>query len=167
MPEHSSKRSTPGLKSGAGVRLEESIARATEVFEKKKLRFTKLRQQVFAEIASTQGAIGAYEVLERLANKGTRLAPISVYRAIDALIEADVVHRLESKNAYFACRSMHGKAKRQLILACERCGKVTEIDGEIAFETIDRVARGTGFRPRVKFVEVSGICPSCAAKESE
>ena len=39
--------------------------------------------------------------------KGTRLAPISVYRALDALLEAGVVHRLESKNAYFACSRLH------------------------------------------------------------
>ncbi len=83
-----------------------AVERASQAFTEKNLRFTKLRQDVFQEIASTYTSIGAYDVLARLAEKGTRLAPISVYRAIDALIEAGVIHRLESKNAYFACRKL-------------------------------------------------------------
>jgi Fur family zinc uptake transcriptional regulator len=42
---------------------------------------------------------------------------------------------------------------------------VQEVDSEGIFETIDRVARGATFQPRVKFVEVSGLCKSCASKK--
>jgi len=146
-------------------RVAQSVERAANIFTDKKMRFTTLRQQVFAEIAATHGAVGAYEVLERLATKGTRLAPISVYRALDALMEAGVVHRLESKNAFFACRIMHGKGRRQLVMSCEQCGNVDEVDGDIIFETIDKVARKAGFEPRVKFVELSGLCANCAEKK--
>ena len=31
-------------------------------------------------------SFGAYDIIERLSHEGTRLAPVSVYRAIDALI---------------------------------------------------------------------------------
>jgi Fur family zinc uptake transcriptional regulator len=79
-------------------------------------------------------------------------------------MEAGVVHRLESKNAFFACRIMHNKGRRQLIMSCEQCGKVDEVDGDIIFETIDKVVRKAGFEPRVKFVEVSGVCSTCAEK---
>jgi hypothetical protein len=54
---------------------------------------------VFGEIAASHKAIGAYEVLDKLAARGERLAPISVYRAIDALLAAGIVHRFESRNA--------------------------------------------------------------------
>lgn len=145
----------------ADVRFKKTVERATIAFADKRLRFTDLRRKVFEEIAATQNAIGAYEVLDRLAQKGTRLAPISVYRALDALLEAGVVHRLESKNAYFACRRLHNEGKRQLVMSCESCGKVFEVEGEGIFETIDRVARAAKFEPRVKFVEVSGTCASC------
>lgn len=160
MSDISQKRTPARIASDRRVAL--AIERAANIFAEKSLRFTKLRQQVFGEIASTQNAVGAYDVLQRLSDKGTRLAPISIYRAIDALIEAGVVHRLESRNAYFACRTVHGAGKRQLIQACEQCGIVTEVDGEIIFETIDDVSAKSGFKPRVKFVEVSGLCPKCA-----
>jgi Fur family zinc uptake transcriptional regulator len=147
-------------------RLARSIERATEAFVAKRMRFTPLRQEVFAEIAAIPSSIGAYDILGRLAEKGTRLAPISVYRALDALLEAGVIHRLESRNAYFACRRLHQDhmpGRRPIVLVCEYCGTVAEVDGEGVFENIDRAAEAAGFKPRVRFVEISGTCPRCAA----
>lgn len=142
------------------------VERATQIFGEKNLRFTKLRQMVFEEIAATHTSIGAYEILARLADKGTRVAPISIYRAIDALTEAGVIHRLESKNAFFACRRTHqGGGRRPLFLSCEKCGAVGEVDGQDIFDLIGERAKSAKFVPRVKFVEVSGLCPRCAAKE--
>src|SRR6185437_2082931 len=107
-------------------RLKTSIDRATAIFAERNLRFTDLRRKVFEEIASTQASVAAYWVLDRLAEKGTRLAPISIYRALDALLEAGVVHRLERKNAYFACRKLHRPrtGRRPMFLSCEKCGAV-------------------------------------------
>lgn len=148
-------------------RFAQTIDRAEKIFEDKKLRFTKLRKMVFEEIAATYGSIGAYDILARMADKGTRVAPISIYRAIDALLEAGVIHRLESKNAFFACRRTdHSKGQRPLFLFCENCGAVGEVNGQHIFDQIGDAARNAKFSPRVKFVEVSGICPRCAAKQS-
>jgi len=140
-----------------------------QIFEEKNLRFTDLRRKVFEEIAATQASVGAYEVLDRLAKKGTRLAPISVYRALDALIEAGVIHRLESKNAYFACRKPHNArgGRRPMFLSCEVCGCVFEADGEDIFSSIDAAAHGLKFEPRAKFVEVSGTCQDCTGKRKD
>ena len=166
MTEAAAKHSVSMTGSQAERRLAKAVDRASQAFTEKNIRFTKLRQDVFQEIASTYTSIGAYDILARLAEKGTRPAPISVYRAIDALIEAGVIHRLESKNAYFACRRLdHATGRRPIFLACERCNAVQEADAEGIFDTIDRVSRAASFQPRVKFVEVSGLCRSCASKK--
>ncbi len=150
-------------------RVKSSVDRASVIFAERNIRFTDLRRKVFEEIASTTASVGAYEVLDRLAKKGTRLAPISVYRALDALLDAGVVHRLESKNAYFACRRLHQPrtGRRPMFLSCEKCGTVTETDGEDIFSAIDSAARSTQFEPRVRFVEVTGTCQECAAARKE
>jgi Fur family zinc uptake transcriptional regulator len=158
----------PGQQNGR--RLTQAVERASRVFEQRNLRFTKLRQLVYEELARVHTSIGAYDILDKLAAKGTRLAPISIYRAIDALMEAGVIHRLESRNAFFACRRPeHGfeKGKRPLVLACEKCGSVAEVDSGDIFETIGRMAAAADFKPRVKFVEVSGLCPRCVGDGDE
>ena len=166
MAEVSAKQPVATSGTQSDRRLAKAVERASQAFLDKNLRFTKLRQDVFQEIASTYTSIGAYDILARLAEKGTRLAPISIYRAIDALLEAGVIHRLESKNAYFACRRLdHATGRRPIFLACERCNAVQEVDSEGMFDTIDRLSRAASFQPRVKFVEVSGLCRSCASKK--
>jgi len=166
MTEGAAKHAIPAFGSQSDRRLAKAVDRASQAFTEKNLRFTKLRQDVFQEIAATYTSIGAYDVLARLAEKGTRLAPISVYRAIDALLEAGVIHRLESKNAFFACRRLdHATGRRPIFLSCEKCNAVQEVDSEGIFDTIDRLSRGANFQPRVKFVEVSGLCRQCASKK--
>ncbi len=164
MSRYSNKAARSSRQTVSCVRLAEAVDRARSIFAARNLRFTDLREQVFTEIAATNGAIGAYDILDRLSDKGTRLAPISVYRSIDALLDAGVIHRLESKNAYFACRRHeHGKQGRPIFLSCEGCGSVTEAEAQGVFDLINDVARGQGFEAKVKFVEVSGLCAQCAS----
>lgn len=166
MTKQPAKPASAAKPRGDRDRVADYVERARRLFEEQNLRFTGLREQVFAEIAAVPGSIGAYEILDRLAEKGTRLAPISVYRSIDALMEAGVIHRLESKNAFFACRRHeHGSSGRPIFLVCEHCGGVSEVAAQPVFDLINEVARSTGFDPKVKFVEVSGTCAKCAKRK--
>jgi Fur family zinc uptake transcriptional regulator len=148
--------------------LDEAMARARSAFAAKGLRLTPLREAVFQEIAAaSHRAIGAYEVLDRMAARGERLAPISVYRAIDALVAAGIVHRFESRNAFFACHAGH--EQRQLVLACEQCGSVAEVDGAKVFAAIHRTAEDASFAASAAkgaVVEVWGRCANCAGKDA-
>ncbi len=168
-----SPQKKPALKTADAVKggsndskkLQELVRLTANAFEERKLRFTDLREQVFTEIASTRGSVGAYDILESLAEKGTRLAPISVYRSIDALMDVGVIHRLESKNAFFACRRHeHGKKGRPIFLFCEKCGGVSEVVAQTIFDTINELSDEVGFDAKVKFVEVSGVCADCSKK---
>ena len=137
------------------------LARATRLFEANGMKMTDLRRRVLEEIAGSHQALGAYEILERLAANGPRLAPISVYRAIEALNEIGLVHRLESRSAFFACHSSHAPDRDQLILACERCGRVAEIEGDQVFAALGRAIAQAAFEPRRTVTEVSGVCAAC------
>lgn len=140
------------------------LVRAEALFEAKGIRMTPLRRQVLEEIAASHRAVGAYDLLDRLARKtDKRLAPISVYRALDSLLEAGVVHRLESRNAFFACHAPHASDRRQIILACEKCGMVLEVPGDAIFRDIAAAAARFEFTPARPLVEVLGTCRSCIA----
>ena len=105
------------------------------------MKLTPLRRQVFEEIAASHDAVGAYDVLDRLMRKtGERMAPVSVYRAIDALAGSGVVHRLESRNAFFACHTPHG-GRRHIAFVCDACGTVAEVDGTPCLGAVDAEQR--------------------------
>lgn len=149
-----------------GPCLTDVVERAKAAFDREGLRLTPLRRHVLEEIAQSHRAVGAYEVLENLARKGgRRLAPISVYRAIDSLVAAGVVHRLESRNAFFACHAHHGGDRRQIILACEQCGAVAEVTEKAVFQGIAGAAKAASFEMRRALVEVMGVCGGCRTAE--
>jgi Fur family zinc uptake transcriptional regulator len=147
--------------------LEDAMERARKAFDDKGLKLTPLRRAVFGEIAASHKAIGAYEVLDKLAARGERLAPISVYRAIDALLAAGIVHRFESRNAFFACHAGHDVRTRHLVLSCESCGRIAEVDGNKAFAAIDKAAASAAFSPEGAVVEVRGRCADCTEAREE
>jgi Fur family zinc uptake transcriptional regulator len=138
------------------------VERAQTAFEQQGLRLTELRRLVLEEIASSHKAVGAYDVLERVSAKGgRRLAPISVYRALDTLVALGVVHRLESRNAFFACHAAHAANRRQIVLTCNACGSVAEVSGARVFDGIAQAANEAGFRMAHALVEVAGSCRAC------
>ena len=144
------------------------VTRAEAAFDRQGMRLTDLRRDVLEEVASTHKAIGAYEVLERLASRsGRRLAPISVYRALDALVAAGLVHRLESRNAFFACHAEHASHRRHIVLACNGCGSVAELAASEVFDGIVGAAETAGFGVERAMVEVTGHCRPCRAGGSE
>src|SRR5204863_259080 len=62
-------------------------------------RLTPVRRRVLEALASSHKPLGAYEIIDLLVDRGRRPAPITVYRALDFLREAGLVHRIESRNA--------------------------------------------------------------------
>ncbi len=146
-----------------GACMADSLERAKAAFEARGMALTPLRRRVLAEMAGTHAAIGAYEVLERLARKdGRRLAPISVYRALETLVQAGLVHRLESRNAFFACHGGHADDGEQLaVLVCEQCAVVVEVSAGDAVAGLWELAGKAGFEPRRAVIEIAGQCGSC------
>ena len=141
-----------------------TLARARDAFEVHGLRFTDLRERVLTEIAGSHHAIGAYDVIDKLGEKGTRLTPVSVYRAIEALIAAGIVHRLESRNAYFACHAAHTSARQHVVLSCGACHTIAEVAGDTVFGAIEDVTGRHGFTASRAIVEIAGCCARCAGQ---
>src|SRR3954464_14172183 len=94
-----------------------------------------------------------------------RPAPITVYRALDFLMENGLVHRIESRNAFLACAHDHDAAAMVAFLICERCGSVGEIPASPVAQGLNDAARATGFAPKLSVVEITGTCAHCQKGE--
>jgi Fur family transcriptional regulator, zinc uptake regulator len=125
-------------------------------------RLTPIRRQVLETLAGSHKTLGAYEIMDRMAAHGPRPAPITVYRALDFLLENGLVHRIESRNAFLACIGEHHAATGTTVfLICERCGAVGEASSAAVAETLQAAARAAGFTPKARIIEVTGICAHC------
>jgi len=125
-------------------------------------RLTPMRRQVLEALLASHKPLGAYEIIERLAHRG-RLAPITVYRALDFLREHGLVHRIESRNAFVACVHHHAGSDPIVFLICERCGTVGEATGGAVADALKHSCRAAGFVPKSPVIEIAGICSHCRA----
>ncbi|MEJ0095876.1 MAG: transcriptional repressor [Methylocella sp.] len=116
------------------------------------------------EILSREGRpLGAYELIERVGEAtGKRPAPISIYRALDFLLENSLIHRLASCNAFLACDHGHAPEIPIAFLICEICGDVTETTSEALRTSLRDLAAKAKFSPRAQVIEVTGVCEACA-----
>jgi Fur family zinc uptake transcriptional regulator len=141
----------------------ELLARAEKLCLRRGARLTAQRRDVLASVARSHAAVGAYEVIERMADHGPRPAPITVYRALDFLVAHGLVHKIESLNAYVACSHAHEGTPAALLL-CDGCGAVAEFDAPDTFMALSRRAAGHGFKADRMVLELAGKCDHCAAQ---
>jgi Fur family transcriptional regulator, zinc uptake regulator len=128
-------------------------------------RLTPLRRQVLETLTESHRTLGAYEIMDRMAEQGPRPAPITVYRALDFLLENGLVHRIESRNAFLACIGKHEAGSGTTVfLICERCGAVGEANSKAVADTLQSAARAAGFAPKTRVIEITGVCAHCGTK---
>lgn len=136
------------------------LSRAEQTCERRGSRLTGQRRDVLNCVAASHSAVGAYDIIERMADHGPRPAPITVYRALDFLLAHGLVHKIESRNAFVACSQSH-EGRPAALLVCERCGIVAELDAPDVFARLKTAAEGQGFAPARTVIEMAGLCAAC------
>jgi Fur family zinc uptake transcriptional regulator len=139
----------------------DAIHHAETVCAGRAQKFTPIRRHVLGALLASHRPLGAYEVIEELARTIARPAPITVYRALDFLMENGLVHRIESRNAFLACAHDHGTSAMVAFLICDRCGSVGEVPAAQVAKSLNEAARTTGFVPKLSVVEITGTCAHC------
>lgn len=144
----------------------DALKHAEKVCAGRGQKFTAIRRQVLQALLASHRPLGAYEIIDHLAKDMARPAPITVYRALDFLMENGLVHRIESRNAFLACAHnhdelSHGQQSLVAFLICDRCGSVGEIPAAPVANSINEAARDTGFAPKLSVVEITGTCAHC------
>ncbi|MGL4728732.1 MAG: Fur family transcriptional regulator [Bosea sp. (in: a-proteobacteria)] len=140
----------------------EIMARAEASCAKAGSRLTPIRRAVLAELVADHRPLGAYDLVERVSQReGRRLSPISVYRALDFLVENEMAHRLTSRNAFIACPHHHDAATLVVFLICEACGGVDEIMTPSVASALDEAAAQADFSAQRRTIEINGRCGHC------
>lgn len=124
------------------------------------LRLTPVRRKALEILLENHRAMGAYEVLERLAEGGFGDQPPVAYRALDFLVENGLAHRIRRLNAYAAC--MHPETDHTpVFMICRVCDAVAEALAQDVRSALRGVTDAAGFVVERVNVEVLGLCPTC------
>jgi Fur family zinc uptake transcriptional regulator len=136
------------------------LARAEGLAAERGVRLTPVRRRVLEILLEEHRALGAYDVLQRLAAEGFGNQPPVAYRALDFLVENGLAHRIRRLNAFAAC--MHpGEAHAPAFLICRSCNVVAEAPAAPVRAALDDAASRLGFVIERSNIEALGLCPAC------
>lgn len=143
--------------------LDGRLARADAICARRGVRLTDQRRQILRLVLAAPEPVGAYTLLDRLRDEGTRAQPPTVYRALDFLLAQGLVHRLERLNAFVGCHDDAEHDHAAQFLLCAECGRAEEVEDPAIAAAITTAAASRGFKPQRAIIELEGTCAECAA----
>ncbi|VAX06830.1 Zinc uptake regulation protein Zur [hydrothermal vent metagenome] len=141
--------------------IESALNIARDICAERDTRFTPLRRKVLELVWEGHAPVTAYELLDMLSNAGKkRVAPPTIYRALDFLIEEGFVHRIESLNAFIGCPDP-AHTHQGHFLICRKCRNVSEVNDAKLMSHISKAAASHGYSCENSMLEIMGLCANC------
>ena len=128
---------------------------------------TKNRQAVLDALAAHPNALSAYSILDRLHAADTKWKPATVYRALNYLIDANLIHRIESEQKYICCAHDHSSHEKHFMI-CDQCGQVSEQTlSKTTLGLLSELAKQQDFSLRSPYLEFRGRCADCKLPDGQ
>ena len=125
---------------------------------------TKNQQIVLDLVEKSSEPLKAYSILFNVQKKGLK-APLQVYRALDKLVEIGKIHKIESRNAFVACKNSNCVVSNATAFSiCESCEKVTEINNSKLSKYLANFQDNSGMKYSKYNLEFFGLCKKCKNK---
>lgn len=142
--------------------IESALQQAHQICNRSGVRLTPLRKQVLELVWQSHRPLGAYALMEMLeaSSDRSRVAPPTVYRALDFLLEQGLIHKVHSLNAYVGCS--HPKTDHSdALFICLGCGFTEEVPSQSIQQAINLSASQKRFTVKDKILEIVGYCAHC------
>jgi len=141
------------------------IEQAAELCRARGQSLTPLRRRVLEIMLLAERPLGAYDVREILAEERGRVAPPTVYRSLDFLVDQGLVHKVLSVNGFVACSAAARPHAAELFI-CRACGTTTELAQKLTDRRLEAAAAEIDFAIESVVLEVRGLCRACRLGET-
>lgn len=140
-----------------------ALAQASALCAERGVRLTATRETVLKLLWQSREPLGAYQLQDQLSKlSGKPIAPPTVYRAIEFLLEQGLVHRIPSLNAFIGC-PFPSSHHSNIFMICEHCNNVAEIADPQINQLFEDRCEKLNFKLRTQSIELFGLCPNCAS----
>lgn len=126
------------------------------------VRNTRQRRAVSAVLDELDGFASAQQIHGELGRKGEKVGLSTVYRNLQALVDAELVDALRGGDGEVLYRRCE-EAEHHHHLVCRSCGRAVEVAGPAVEAWSSKVAATHGFVDVEHTLEIFGTCAECAA----
>lgn len=129
---------------------------------------TKQQQAVLRCLESRESeALSAQELAEELRREGFSVGLATIYRQLERLEEAGVVHKVNTESGAFYLYCSHGEGRRDcFLLKCQRCGRIRHLDCDHLKDLYEHLETAHHFRIDPRRTLFTGLCEECAREEN-
>jgi Fur family zinc uptake transcriptional regulator len=150
---------------GTPASAEAALALAEEYCRERGEKLTPIRRKVLELLLTSGRATKAYSLLDDMRQIHPGSAPPTVYRALDFLLSAGLVHKIESINAFAVCHDLT-QCQHGILVVCQQCGNVTELHQPALREALVEQIENAGYRLAGDGIELKGLCSACQAAQA-
>jgi Fur family zinc uptake transcriptional regulator len=138
-----------------------AISRAHEICAKSNARLTATREAILKLLWQSHQPLGAYQLQQQLSKVTDKpVAPPTIYRAIEFLIDLGLVHRIPSLNAFIGC-PFPNSDHSNIFLICQECKTVAEMADNRVNSLLESLCDMVNFKHGSQIIEIFGCCPNC------
>jgi Fur family transcriptional regulator, ferric uptake regulator len=130
-------------------------------FNARGLRLTRQRLAVLEAVAAASSRVSPLQVFDAARAQCPELGLTTVYRTLEVLSEIGALRRVHGADrceAFVPAGAAHGHT-----VVCSRCGGAAEFTDCDMAGVVNAAAEQTGYRITEHFLQLSGVCPACAA----
>jgi Fur family zinc uptake transcriptional regulator len=144
-----------------------AVSRAHEICAKSNLRLTPTREAILKLLWQSHQPLGAYQLQQQLSKVTDKpVAPPTIYRATEFLIDLGLVHRIPSLNAYIGCPFPNSEHSN-IFLICQECKTVAEMADNRVNSLLENLSEMVNFKHKSQIIEIFGYCPNCESGDSD
>jgi Fur family zinc uptake transcriptional regulator len=155
-PVQTAKRPTPR-------RHQQALADAHARCAAQGAQLTEQRALVLELLLAREGAGKAYELLADMRELNPGVAPMTVYRALDFLVEQGLVHKVAATSSFVVCKHGAHPHNDPVFLVCGRCGDTTEWDNPALGNEVEKALAQLGMHAHG--MEISVDCARCVSQQ--
>jgi Fur family ferric uptake transcriptional regulator len=119
------------------------------------------RSAVVEFVARQDCCLTVQEIYDGVRGEGARVGIASVYRAVEGLVEAGLVQRIDLGDGIARFERADPAGDHHHHLVCDDCGKVEPFEDEVLEAALERVAGGRGYDVAAHDVVLRGACEDC------
>ena len=131
--------------------------------------YTTKQRQAVLQCLERRGdtSVTAGELAEDLRAAGCPVGLATIYRQLERLEAAGVVHKINTEDGAFYqyCGRENHDHRDCFLLRCERCGRIRHVDCVQLQGLYDHLEREHHFRINPRGTLLSGVCDLCAKEE--
>jgi Fur family transcriptional regulator, ferric uptake regulator len=126
-------------------------------------RATRQKRAVAALLDETATFTSAQDLHARLRAAGERVGLATVYAQLRSLAASGAIDSVRGESGETLFRRC-GSPRHHHHLVCRRCGRTVELDAPTLEALARRLGEEQGFSELDHVVEITGVCPDCAAR---